>query len=763
MAKKTERTLSIMAQIQNLGPEEQNDLINAMRMLEVNAQDEQYFTNVTKAMQAAGWNPAKRAIAGVKAAMRNKMETTKGINSRKTARALRLFGMKKTADFMDRWLTSAPKKKFKEIKTPTTPTSATRTSKTSVESVLVIRKQLNYLTGRVDEIGSDVTDIKSLLMPKFMTAKGAKGTADEGNSQIAMYNPLAPQGAQFSRLSEKGVLQGKPGKNFKSSAEQKAALETAKLALKIQEKDKAKAELKKKYAYKDDVEETKKEDPLDQLKVHFDKRLDIIEKKLGDRGEGLFGMIGAALIGLWDKLKSFLLPVFDILGKLGSALSGVAKWAGRFGRFVMGGMWSLIKAIGSGLSRFLGMFGITIPGLVAGGAAVATTAAIGAAIDKGMKQNADKAIDGVLTDVTNNIKKSGFQYSQDQKYKMYKDAMDASMATEDAKKPGRSEYRKQQWLQSEGLSDEERGMARRYFYEKEGGSKGPTSRGRVRTAPPAQQTIPAEMADSDTVDTNYANVPVAPAVGETGSLTVKPAAPPAGMTAEQWDIYRNTLASIESGGDYKAVGGSGNHYDGRYQMGKDAKSDAARILGIPDPGHTPEAREAFRNNPEFQEKMFAAYTAANYNYLKNDPLFKSLPKNKQIEVLGYAHNQGHGGAKKWMRTGEVGSDAFGTKGTRYSEALANNLRSAPVQVMAQNVTPAPALPGTTTDSLSRQMFAFNSPSSSGVFGMPPTVVNSTQINNTTVGKRPAAKADVLTQDNSFMRIVGRDAVHPVTG
>jgi hypothetical protein len=61
-----------------------------------------------------------------------------------------------------------------------------------------------------------------------------------------------------------------------------------------------------------------------------------------------------------------------------------------------------------------------------------------------------------------------------------------------------------------------------------------------------------------------------------------------GFADDEWDVFRNTIAKIESGGDYSAKGGSGGHYDGRYQMGADAKTDAAKYLGEKNPGHTPE-------------------------------------------------------------------------------------------------------------------------------------------------------------------------------
>jgi murein DD-endopeptidase MepM/ murein hydrolase activator NlpD len=153
-----------------------------------------------------------------------------------------------------------------------------------------------------------------------------------------------------------------------------------------------------------------------------------------------------------------------------------------------------------------------------------------------------------------------------------------------------------------------------------------------------------------------------------------------GATKEQWDIYRNTLAQIESGGRYDEPGGSGKHYDGRYQMGELAKKDAARILGIPYPGHSDDpnhpSRVAFRKNPELQERMLAAYTLANDGYLSRNSKYQSKQTVEQkLQVLGYAHNQGATGTSRWLNTGIVGRDGFNTKGTAYSDALARNFRS----------------------------------------------------------------------------------------
>jgi murein DD-endopeptidase MepM/ murein hydrolase activator NlpD len=170
-----------------------------------------------------------------------------------------------------------------------------------------------------------------------------------------------------------------------------------------------------------------------------------------------------------------------------------------------------------------------------------------------------------------------------------------------------------------------------------------------------------------------------------------------GANKEQWDIYRNTLAKIESGGRYDVPGGSGKHYDGRYQMGAAAKEDAARILGIPYPGHSDNPndprRVAFRKNPELQERMFAAFTLANHGYLSSNQTYQSKETTEQkLQILGYAHNQGAGGAAKWLRTGRVGKDGFGTAGTAYSDALARNFKSRVNPYPNQQIpsTPRPA-------------------------------------------------------------------------
>jgi hypothetical protein len=148
-----------------------------------------------------------------------------------------------------------------------------------------------------------------------------------------------------------------------------------------------------------------------------------------------------------------------------------------------------------------------------------------------------------------------------------------------------------------------------------------------------------------------------------------------GFTSDQWATFRETVGSIESGGRYNISGGSGGKYDGRYQLGADAKTDAAKQLGVKNPGHNAAARDAFRKNPGMQEAFFAAYTKANHNYLMGKDKYRNASPERKLQILGYAHNQGMGGASDWLSTGKVGADGFGTKGTKYTDAIAAAFKS----------------------------------------------------------------------------------------
>lgn len=157
-----------------------------------------------------------------------------------------------------------------------------------------------------------------------------------------------------------------------------------------------------------------------------------------------------------------------------------------------------------------------------------------------------------------------------------------------------------------------------------------------------------------------------------------------GGTQNQWDIFRKTVAKIESGSKgYNITGGYNNAYDGAYQMGAGAKADASRVLGIPVP-----TRQKFREDEDLQEKMFDAYTLTNHKTLMRiNSKYRSMSVNEKLATLGYAHNQGAGGASDWLKTGKAGKDGFGTNAVKYYNAILGNLGGSST-MDGSNQTPA---------------------------------------------------------------------------
>ena len=142
------------------------------------------------------------------------------------------------------------------------------------------------------------------------------------------------------------------------------------------------------------------------------------------------------------------------------------------------------------------------------------------------------------------------------------------------------------------------------------------------------------------------------------------------LTDFNLSVFENEVGKIESRNRYNIKGGSGDHYDGRYQMGKAAKLDAAGSLGIT-LDHDKASRKAFRNDPDLQDRAFKAYTEKNHKHLTiNSEKYRNMTAEEKLGILGYAHNQGATAAEEYLFTGQVGTDAFGTKGTKYTDAIA---------------------------------------------------------------------------------------------
>jgi len=152
-----------------------------------------------------------------------------------------------------------------------------------------------------------------------------------------------------------------------------------------------------------------------------------------------------------------------------------------------------------------------------------------------------------------------------------------------------------------------------------------------------------------------------------------PFAVPEDIEDNLFDIFKVEVGYIESKNKYNIKGGSGNHYDGRYQMGEAAKKDAGRALGV-SLKHDAASRKAFREDSALQDKAFKAYTEMNHTHLtRNSEKYRNMSVEEKLGILGYAHNQGATAAEEYLFTGIVGTDANDTKGTRYTDAIAKAL------------------------------------------------------------------------------------------
>ena len=110
-------------------------------------------------------------------------------------------------------------------------------------------------------------------------------------------------------------------------------------------------------------------------------------------------------------------------------------------------------------------------------------------------------------------------------------------------------------------------------------------------------------------------------------------------------------------------------------MGKAANLDAEGSLGIT-LDHDKASRKAFRNDPDLQDRAFKAYTEKNHKHLTiNSEKYRNMTAEEKLGILGYAHNQGATAAEEYLFTGQVGTDAFGTNGTKYTDAIAKAFRN----------------------------------------------------------------------------------------
>lgn len=137
-----------------------------------------------------------------------------------------------------------------------------------------------------------------------------------------------------------------------------------------------------------------------------------------------------------------------------------------------------------------------------------------------------------------------------------------------------------------------------------------------------------------------------------------------GITAKQYDAYREAVGWIESRNNPdQGAGGAGGHYYGMYQFGTAATQTTSAFL------KDSISKEDFEGNQDLAEKHFDALSYLNHKTLSKVDEYNELSALKKLAVLGYAHNQGAGGARKWLQSGVEGRDAFGTSGKKYYDAI----------------------------------------------------------------------------------------------
>jgi len=127
--------------------------------------------------------------------------------------------------------------------------------------------------------------------------------------------------------------------------------------------------------------------------------------------------------------------------------------------------------------------------------------------------------------------------------------------------------------------------------------------------------------------------------------------------------FMDAVGGIESNNGYGAIGGYNNHYLGKYQFGKAALRD----VGI---GYTKADREKFLSDPDAQDEAMEQFTLQNHNYLKaRSDKYRSMTDREKLGILGYAHNQGRGGALRFLETGKSEADGFGTDAKVYIDKV----------------------------------------------------------------------------------------------
>ena len=142
------------------------------------------------------------------------------------------------------------------------------------------------------------------------------------------------------------------------------------------------------------------------------------------------------------------------------------------------------------------------------------------------------------------------------------------------------------------------------------------------------------------------------------------AAMPAGPISSDRDDIRNIIGTKESQNNYGALpklkgGRLASSAVGKYQFLWDSHKEKIKaITGI-------SSKEAFRLNPQAQEKFFDYWNNSILTPVANEIMSRFKPNMSMNDIKQIIHFQGPGGAKQFFRTGKYTTDAFGSNPMAY--------------------------------------------------------------------------------------------------
>jgi predicted chitinase len=688
-------------------------------------------------------------------------------------------------------------------------------------SIVGIRNQIDVLSGVISGVADDVSDIKTLIMPRKIVVRGGPITDDWGREnndatgkiRLAHYNPLAPAGSQFVESKNKrmkGVVytHGSPTskpieEGFMASAIKQAAMQTAILTLKMEKRDRAKANVRQKFAYSDKKETYKTESPIDQLR-----------EEMNSNFEKVFGLL--------KKVKT---------GEDESIVDDVAKTVGAVGAAAT--VPALLRAIPWLVKR--------IPFVTAAYATIKTGEYVVKGFEEADMNNPEKS-DNIVAQYL--AKQSVFAKKLADKYNSkvgntdkWKEreaknaaagytrggvgsskgpSMDESIAhfDKEAKNPKNTDQQREANARARDTLVAQRMPLLDARTASIISTAIPSTSAPVpipKPVAPSTETVSDIERDSDTWDTNYQPQPAPrkkgskPAVGGTGVLT---------------DIGRKGTADTTLKAELlKAMdieGITGSH---RSQLLAQAHHETAGFTRTSESlNYSPEALKAtfsyYKNHPDEADQDGYAKVGKKIVRRANEENIANKAYGKRNGNTAFGDGWKYRGRGAFQLTGKGNYETYGemigvdlvknpdlvldptigakvavayykknvvkagisgedTRGaTRAINGSALKGLSERENVFAQiqreqnpainSITPTTTIPAVLADNETRTLQASNSPATQSITVVSTPIVNNTRVNNTT-GKRPAAKADVLSQDKSLNRVVSRDTTHPVYG